>query len=111
MLQESLAVTVDRILTRPGLREEAEAEVVARDAKIATESRTGTGGPSERIVPSLEELVAEKAEKLRIRSLDRSARTDGDGGSSAGGGHDRDSGEGVGGVGKAASDQDGAVGM
>lgn len=111
VLQESMAVTVDRILARSTLRERAEAEASARDAQLASECRKGTGGPSERLVPSLEELVAEKAEELRIRSLDRSARMNDDDGSSAGGGLDRDSGEGVGGFGKADGDQDSTLGM
>lgn len=64
---ESLSDTVGRILdSRPGLQEEAEAEAaMAREARM--ETRDEANGRPELLVPSLEELVAEKAEELRMR--------------------------------------------
>lgn len=59
--------TEERVLSaRSGLQEEAEAEAEAarRDAQLAV---GGGNGRSEREMPSLEELVAEKAEEYRTR--------------------------------------------
>lgn len=66
-MRESLSDTVGRILdSRAGLREEAEAEAaMAREAR--REPRDEANGRPELLVPSLEELVAEKAEELRMR--------------------------------------------
>lgn len=63
VLQESTETTVGRVLAaRPGLREEAEVEVAMETAAAAS-----SGGGAHLTVPSLEELVAEKAEELRTR--------------------------------------------
>ncbi|CAM9788657.1 unnamed protein product [Laminaria digitata] len=66
VLRESMAATVERVLsTRSGLRKEAEEEA-ASEAQLVSASTNRTGqGRSEEEVPSLEELVAEKAEELR----------------------------------------------
>lgn len=69
VLQESAETTVERVLTaRQDLREAAEAEVAAEAAASAS-----SGGGGDALVPSLEELVAEKAEELRTRLLSRGA--------------------------------------
>lgn len=67
-MRESLSNTVRRILdSRPGLREDAEAEAaMAREARLEMRDEANNGR-SELLVPSLEELVAEKAEELRMR--------------------------------------------
>eukprot|EP00752_Nemacystus_decipiens_P006456 g5814.t1 len=63
VLRESTESTVERVLAaRPHLREEAEAEVAIENATAAS-----SGGGADLAVPSLEELVAEKAEELRTR--------------------------------------------
>ena len=63
-----MAATVERVLaTRSSLRREAEAEA-AKEAQLVSSSTNRTEkGTSEEEVPSLEELVAEKAEELRNR--------------------------------------------
>lgn len=68
VLRESMAATVERVLSaRSGLRKEAEEEA-ASEAQLVSASTNRTGqGRSEEEVPSLEELVAEKAEELRNR--------------------------------------------
>lgn len=67
VLKESTDTTVGRVLAaRPDLREEAEVEVAVETATAAS-----SGGGADLTVPSLEELVAEKAEELlrtRLRS-------------------------------------------
>lgn len=71
VLEESTTATVERVLaSRPHLRDEAEAEA-AREAQAVAAESIGDGR-SELEVPSLEELVAEKAEELRTRPQDRS---------------------------------------
>eukprot|EP00903_Cladosiphon_okamuranus_P008775 g8406.t1 len=63
VLKESTDTTVGRVLAaRPHLREEAEVEVAAEKATAVS-----SGGGADLAVPSLEELVAEKAEELRTR--------------------------------------------
>lgn len=63
MLKESTDTTVGRVLAaRPHLREEAEVEVA-----VETATAVSSGGGGDLAVPSLEELVAEKAEALRTR--------------------------------------------
>lgn len=63
-----MAATVERVLAaRSGLREEAEAEA-AKEAQLVSSSTNRTEkGRSDKEVPSLEELIAEKAEELRNR--------------------------------------------
>lgn len=66
VLQESMDATEERVLSvRSELREQAEAEA-ARDAQLVV---GGGDGRSAQEVPSLEELVAEKAEEYRTRPL------------------------------------------
>lgn len=70
MLQESTETTVGRVLAaRPHLREEAEEEVA-----IETAAAASSGGGADLTVPSLEELVAEKAEELRSRLHNQGAQ-------------------------------------
>lgn len=68
VLEESTETTVERMLAaRPDLEKEAEVEVaLAREAAAGATSSGGDGG-GEMMVPSLEELIAEKAEELRTR--------------------------------------------
>lgn len=97
------------LAARPGLQEEVEAETaVERKAQLATESRIGNreNAVAEQTVASLEQLVAEKAEEIRLRSLDEESRKDHGSGSSTGG----VVGVGSGGIGKGAGDQMGAAG-
>lgn len=71
VLEESTETTVGRVLAaRPDLEKEAEVEVaLAREAAAGAASSGGDGGGGgEMMVPSLEELVAEKAEELRARA-------------------------------------------
>lgn len=64
VLRESPDVTVERSLgARESLRKTVEAEIDAKN-----KARGGDGGW---LVPSLEELVADKAEELRTRSLNK----------------------------------------
>lgn len=69
VLEESTETTVGRVLaSRPYLQKEAEVEVaLARAAAATAASSGGDGGEGEMMVPSLEELIAEKAEELRTR--------------------------------------------
>ncbi|CAM9331166.1 unnamed protein product [Ectocarpus sp. 12 AP-2014] len=76
VMQEPTEITAERLLSaRPGLREQAEAEVAMARATAAGAgagaAADGSGGSSKPMVPSLEELVAEKAEELRIRAQNR----------------------------------------
>ena len=63
-----MPATVERVLAaRSGLRKEAEEEAT-NEAQLVSASTNRTGqGRSEEEVPSLEEMIAEKAEELRNR--------------------------------------------
>lgn len=100
VLQESSTATVERLLAaKMGLREEVEAETAAREAQLASAGGKGSSGVKELAVPSLEELVAEKAEELLTKASDQtksgeeddeddSRETESRSGSGSGGGGD-----------------------
>lgn len=99
------------LAARPGLQEKVEAETAAEQkAQLATENRIGNrqgaAAEQQQTVPSLEELVAEKAEELRLRSLDEESREDHGSGSSTEDVVGVDSG----GIGDGARDQEGTAG-
>lgn len=72
-------MTVERVLAeRSGLREQAEIDkAAAREERVATKPGLGNVA-EERTVPTLEELVAEKADELRTRTLAQRERKDSD---------------------------------